>query len=84
MMARLWLLVFCTVLVMPLTDGFLATYGVCQAGCAAAVCVCYTAAGLVFGTVTGGAGAPAAAIACNAAFGKCSAACAVMVLTPTP
>ena len=41
------------------------------------VVACYGAAGLVFGTVTAGAGAPAAAVACNAAFGKCMAACTV-------
>jgi len=84
MMARLWLLVFCIVLAIPLTDGGPATYGVCQAGCAAAVCACYSAGGLTFGTITGGAGAPAVALACNIAFGKCSAACAAMVLMPTP
>jgi hypothetical protein len=51
--------------------------GICYAGCATLVVTCYSAAGLVFGTVTAGAGAPAAAIACNAAFGKCMAACTV-------
>lgn len=60
-----------------------AAYGVCQAGCAALVVTCYAAAGAVFGTVTAGAGAPAAVIACNVAFGKCSAACAAAVLLPT-
>jgi len=57
---------------------------VCQAGCAAAVVFCYAAAGFVFGTVTAGAGTPAAVLACNAAFGQCSAACAAMVVAPTP
>ncbi|CAF3550138.1 unnamed protein product [Rotaria socialis] len=59
-------------------------YGICQAGCAAVVVACYAAAGAVFGTVTAGAGAPAAIIACNLAFGKCSAACAVAFFMPTP
>jgi len=83
-MAKSWLLVFCIVLAIPRTDGGPATYGVCQSGCAAAVCACYTAGNLVFGTVTAGVGAPAVALVCNAKFGKCSAACAAMSLTPTP
>ncbi|CAF3014777.1 unnamed protein product [Rotaria sp. Silwood2] len=61
-----------------------AAYGVCQAGCAALVVACYAAAGAVFGTVTAGAGITPAILACNIAFGKCSAACAVAVLMPTP
>ena len=52
--------------------------------CQAAVVACYSSAGLIFGTVTGGAGAPVAAVACNAAFAKCSAACAAGFLLPTP
>ena len=40
-------------------------YGICQAGCSALVVACYSAAGLTFGTITAGIGAPAAAIACN-------------------
>ena len=82
MMGRLWLLVFCIMLTMPLTDGGPVTYWVCQAGCAAAVCACYAAGGLLFDTFT-----PPQAIAlssCNAKFGQCSAACAAMVLLPTP
>ncbi|UJR08264.1 hypothetical protein I4U23_012537 [Adineta vaga] len=51
-----------------------AVYGICQAA----------AAGAVFGTVTAGAGTVPAIVACNAAFGQCSAACAALVLTPTP
>ena len=58
-------------------------YGMCQAGCASVVVACYSAAGAVFGTVTGGVGAPPAIIACNLAFGKCSAVCAAIALTPT-
>ena len=60
-------------------------YGIPQAGCAAAVVACYAAAGFVFGTVTAGAATPPAILACNAAFGKCCAAFAVMaLLAPTP
>ena len=60
-------------------------YGVCQTGCAALVVACYSAAGAVFGTVTAGAGVAPAVIACNVAFGKCSAACAAAaLLAPTP
>lgn len=59
-------------------------YGICQAGCAAVVTACYSAAGFTFGTVVAAAGAPAAIIACNAAFGTCQAHCAVVALLPTP
>jgi hypothetical protein len=61
-----------------------AAYGICQAGCAAVVVACYAAAGAVFGTVTAGAGTPAAILACNLAFGKCSAACIAAGFLPTP
>ena len=57
-------------------------YGICQAGCAAVVTACYGAAGVTFRTVLA-VTAPAAVLACNAAFGQCSAACAVVALTPT-
>ncbi|KAL6049488.1 Zygote-specific protein [Balamuthia mandrillaris] len=60
-------------------------YGVCQAGCSALVVKCYAAAGVVFGTITAGAGTPAVILGCNAAFGLCSANCAIVALTaPTP
>ena len=59
-------------------------YGICQAGCSGLVVSCYAAGGLVFGTVTGGAGAPAVALACNASYGACQAACAAAILAPTP
>ena len=55
-------------------------YGICQAGCAKVVVPCYSGAGLVFGTVVAGPGAPAAALACNAAFGECYAMCAALHL----
>ncbi|KAL3608787.1 hypothetical protein FPOAC2_03797 [Fusarium poae] len=58
-------------------------YGICQAGCASVVMACYGAAGFTWGA-TLGATAPATIIACNSAFGTCSAACAVIALTPTP
>ena len=58
-------------------------YGICQAGCSVLVCSCYAAAGLVFGTVVAAPAAPAAALACNSAFGSCQAACAVALLAPT-
>jgi len=66
----------------------LASYGICQTGCNALVVSCYAAAGLVFGTVTAGAGIPAAAIGCNIGLGTCMAGCASVTLaaavTPTP
>ncbi len=61
-----------------------AAYGICQAGCAAVVTACYAGAGAVFGTVTAGVGVPPAIVACNAGFGTCCAACAVVLLAPTP
>ncbi|RKP17103.1 cysteine-rich protein, partial [Rozella allomycis CSF55] len=60
------------------------SYGTCQAGCASVVVACYAAAGAVFGTVTLGAGAPPALIACSAAYAKCQAVCAGLLLFPTP
>jgi hypothetical protein len=58
-------------------------YGICQAGCASLVMACYAAAGYTWGA-TLGATAPATIVACNSAFGTCSAACAAVALTPTP
>ncbi|KIL85995.1 hypothetical protein FAVG1_10965 [Fusarium avenaceum] len=59
-------------------------YGVCQAGCSAVVMACYAAAGYTWGA-TLGASAPASIIACNGAFGTCSAACAkIGLFAPTP
>jgi hypothetical protein len=59
-------------------------YGICQAGCSTLVVACYGAAGATFGTVVAAAAAPPAILACNAAFGACSANCAVVALTPLP
>lgn len=58
-------------------------YAACQAGCAAVVTACYSGAGFTFGTVFG-AGAPAAIVACNSAFGYCQAQCALVALLPIP
>jgi len=52
-----------------------AGYGVCQAGCAALVMACYSAAGFTCGA-TLGASASTSIVACNTAFGSCQAACA--------
>jgi len=59
-------------------------YGICQTGCNAVAVACYAAAGVTFGTVTAGAGVPAAIVACNAALGVCMAACVAAGLSPTP
>jgi len=77
-------LLLITLMMFPAGEAGPAAYGICQAACAAAVVACYSSAGLIFGTVTAGAGAPVAAVACNAAFAKCSAACAAGFLLPTP
>ncbi|KAJ5355059.1 uncharacterized protein N7496_012271 [Penicillium cataractarum] len=58
-------------------------YGVCQAGCAGVTMACYSAAGFTWGA-TAGATAPATIVGCNLAFGKCQAACAAVLLMPTP
>ncbi|KAM5543296.1 hypothetical protein V8D89_003170 [Ganoderma adspersum] len=60
-------------------------YGICQTGCNAVAVACYAGAGFTFGTVTAGLGIPAAIVACNAALGTCSSACATIALfAPTP
>jgi len=58
----------------------LLAYGACQTVCNVGVVACYATAGLTFGTVTGGLGAPAAAVACNALQGTCMSACAAQFL----
>ena len=68
----------------PVNEAGPAAYGLCQAACCAGVVACYAVAGLIFGTVTAGAGAPPAAIASNATIAKCSAYCAAAFLLPTP
>ncbi|PIL33906.1 hypothetical protein GSI_03612 [Ganoderma sinense ZZ0214-1] len=60
-------------------------YGICQTGCNVVAVACYAGAGFTFGTVTAGLGVPAAVLACNAALGTCSSACATVALfAPTP
>ncbi|GAX73322.1 hypothetical protein CEUSTIGMA_g776.t1 [Chlamydomonas eustigma] len=58
----------------------LAAYGVCQSGCNAAWVFCCSAAGVVAGTVTAGAGVPAAVAACSATQGACMSTCAGLSL----
>ena len=54
-------------------------------GCNTVAVACYAGAGFTFGTVTAGVGVPAAILACNAALGTCSSACATVALfAPTP
>ena len=59
-------------------------YGICQTGCNTVWVACVAAAGGTAGVSTGGAGVPAAIVACNAAQGVCMAACIAAGLTPTP
>lgn len=47
----------------------------CYAGCGTAWAACYTAAGLVAGTIVSGPLAPAAAMVCNAAESVCMSTC---------
>ncbi|CAB4412621.1 unnamed protein product [Rhizophagus irregularis] len=59
-------------------------YAVCQSACNIGWVSCYASAGLVAGTITGGLGAPFAAIACNVAQGACMAGCIGLLAAPTP
>ncbi|EPQ52605.1 hypothetical protein GLOTRDRAFT_46665 [Gloeophyllum trabeum ATCC 11539] len=60
-------------------------YGICQTGCNALAVACYAGAGFTFGTVVAAPAGPAAVLACNAALGTCSAACATTALiAPIP
>ncbi len=82
---RIVSLLLLILLISNATEGGVALYGVCQAGCATVVMACYGAAGVTFGTITAGVGTPAAILACNSAFGVCSAKCAAVTLfLPTP
>lgn len=73
-----------TMLVLMGADGGPLAYGICQTGCNSLAVACYAAAGATFGTVTAGAGVPAAILACNAALGTCMAACVAAGFAPTP
>jgi hypothetical protein len=68
--------------ILGLTNAGLLSYGICQSGCNAVVVACYGAAGFTFGTVTAGAGIPAAIIGCNAGLGTCMVACIAAGCTP--
>jgi hypothetical protein len=70
-------------LIIPTADAEPLAYGLCQSGCAGVVMACYTAGGATW-CATLAATAPATILACNAAFGKCSAVCAALLLRPTP
>jgi hypothetical protein len=59
----------------------------CISACGTAWAACYAAAGLIAGTITAGVGAPAAALACNAAESVCMKGCVangVVEVTTTP
>ena len=71
------------VFVPPANAGF-AAYGICQTGCNMLTVTCFAVGGLVFGTVTGGASAPAAALTCSKSQGVCMMACVAAGCMPTP
>ncbi|KAJ5776746.1 uncharacterized protein N7511_001757 [Penicillium nucicola] len=77
-----WVLIYGLLLFIPFVFAGPAAYGICQAGCAAVVMACYSAAGFTWGA-TMGASAPASVLVCNSAFGTCQAACAAALLAPT-
>ena len=66
-----------------MTDAGPVAYGICQTGCNGIAVACYAAAGFTFGTVTAGAGIPAAIVACNGSLGGCMAACVLAGFAPT-
>ncbi|EIM84439.1 uncharacterized protein STEHIDRAFT_61372 [Stereum hirsutum FP-91666 SS1] len=69
----------------PFVTGGPIAYGICQTGCNTVAVACYAAAGFQFGTVVAAVAAPATILACNAALGTCSTACATVALfAPTP
>ncbi|PPR07183.1 hypothetical protein CVT26_012613 [Gymnopilus dilepis] len=77
-------LVSALAVVIPMASAGPIAYGICQTGCNTVAVACYAAAGFTFGTIAAPV-APAAVVACNAALGTCSAACAtVALLAPTP
>ena len=51
------------------------SYALCQTACNTGAVTCYASFGFVFGTVTAGAGVPAAVAGCNAALSACMTAC---------
>ncbi|XP_032218746.2 uncharacterized protein LOC116601956 [Nematostella vectensis] len=79
---KMLMLLALTMLIASSSAGPLA-YGICQTGCNAVWVTCVAAAGGVAGVSTGGAGVPAAVLACNAAQGVCMAACVAAGLSPT-
>jgi hypothetical protein len=76
------IIVLLTILSLAKSGGIFA--GICYSGCNALWVACVAAAGGVAGVSTGGAGVPAAILACNAAQGTCMAACVAALLSPTP
>uniref|UniRef100_A0A915B5C7 Uncharacterized protein n=1 Tax=Parascaris univalens TaxID=6257 RepID=A0A915B5C7_PARUN len=60
------------------------TFTLCVASCNAGAVACYAGLGFVFGTVTAGAGTPAAVLACNAAQSACMIACGAAGVAPVP
>ena len=73
-----------TIMLLGNTGAGPAAYAICCSGCNAVWVACVTAAGGVAGVSTGGAGVPAAILACNAAQGVCMVACVAAGAGPTP
>jgi len=78
---KMLVLFLCVIILMALyAKAGLVAYGMCQSGCAGIVVACYAGAGYVFGTVVTGVNTPAAILACNKTFGKCSSICSSVTL----
>ncbi|KAJ7498165.1 hypothetical protein B0H11DRAFT_833967 [Mycena galericulata] len=68
----------------PLVHGGVIPYVECQTGCNSVAVACYSAAGLVFGTVVATPDAPPAALACNNNLSTCATNCSTTaLLAPT-
>eukprot|EP01041_Mallomonas_annulata_P003066 gene3066-6012_t len=83
-MFRQHFILYVAMILMGISNAGPIAYGICQSGCNALVVSCYLAAGFTFGTITAGAGTPAAIIGCNAGLGACMAGCIAAGFAPTP
>jgi hypothetical protein len=72
---NLFILLLLGIIFADTVNAGIVSYGICQTGCNTLGAACYASAGYTFGTVTAGAGTPAAILGCNVALGKCTGAC---------
>ena len=80
MKSKLWSVLFVLIILTTPVSGGPGLFAACEACCTTALVACIAAAT----AASGGIGIAAAVVACNAAFGQCSTACALMLPVPTP